>query len=55
LRTVIAPAASTSHGLFIVQRPPLSLPVLLTPTTLPLAASTIGEPDVPPMVSHDRV
>jgi hypothetical protein len=41
--------------LFCVQRLPFSFTVLLTPTTLPVAASTIGEPDVPPIVSHGAV
>lgn len=47
------PAWSTSHGLFSVQRWPSSLPVLLTPTTLP--PEMIGEPEVPPMVWHAEV
>jgi hypothetical protein len=51
-RTVTLPDWSTSHGLFNVHDWPSSFEVLFTPTTLPLATSTIGEPDVPPIVWH---
>lgn len=54
-RTVTLPFASTSHGLFSVQRSPSSLPVLLTATTLPVDWSMTGEPEVPPMVWQAEV
>src|SRR5262249_32626847 len=41
-----------SHGLFMVQSWPLSLAVLLMPTTSPVATLTIGAPEVPWMVPH---
>jgi hypothetical protein len=49
------PLSSTSQGLLSVQRPPSSLPVLLTATTLPVALSTTGEPEVPPIVWQAEV
>lgn len=49
------PFWSTSHGLFSVQRCPSSLPVLFTATTLPVAVSMTGEPEVPPMVWQAEV
>ncbi|MCP9976698.1 hypothetical protein [Actinomadura madurae] len=46
---------STSQGLLNVQRPPSSLPVLLTPTTSPVRTSMTGDPDVPWIVRHRGV
>ena len=46
------PFSSTSHGLFIAQRSPSSLPVLLMPMTSCESVATTGEPEVPPMVSQ---
>lgn len=55
LRTVTVPFSATSQGLLSVQRAPSSLPVLLTATTLPVALSMTGEPEVPPMVWQAEV
>src|SRR5947207_5220112 len=49
---VVVPSGLTSHGLFSVHTSPSSLPVLLMPTTSPVATLTTGEPDVPWMVSQ---
>ena len=44
-----------SHGGLTEQAVPFSLPVLLMPMTSWLAAPTIGDPEVPPMVSQPGV
>ncbi|WP_244844025.1 hypothetical protein [Actinocatenispora sera] len=49
------PSAATSQGLLRVHCSPSSLVVLLIATTWPVAVSTTGEPDVPPITWHGSV